>query len=79
MWTRIFGCLWSFGVAGVFVFAGSFPKKPPGGTGCFRQNEKFYALLVQLESLKTVLSVIILTIIKHCWVMDTKDRATGPD
>lgn len=48
----------------VFIFAGSFPKKPPGGTGCFRQSEKFYALLVQLESLKTVLSVIILTIYK---------------
>lgn len=45
MWTHIFGCLWSFGVAGVFVFAGSFPKKPPGGTGCFHQSEKFYALL----------------------------------
>lgn len=28
---------------------------------------------------KTVLSVIILTIIKHCWVMDTKDKATDPD
>lgn len=48
-----------------------------------RSHQVVQGVFIRVKSFmhyfKTVLSVIILTIIKHCWVMDTKDKATDPD